>query len=245
MLASLRSRLWVAWLWLAAVASAGLVLGYWLLVVNAPPHNAVIIEPVGTRVAAATLPDALRTAEPTVPAALSPPPTAATPNLPASPTATPSPIGVYVSGAVARPGIYYLPPGSRVADAIEAAGGFLPAADRSAVNLALRLRDEEQVDVPEVGAARSPAPPQPRASATTPPGGRAPTAARPVSTINLNSATQAELETLPSIGPALAARIVEHRLSNGPFAAIDDIVNVPGIGESILERIRPFVTVEP
>ena len=190
------------------------------------------------------------------PAATGPPGSAAAPG-PADPAATGpgaadpagAPAGrivVHVVGAVVSPGVVVLADGARVADAIAAAGGAASDADTEQLNLARVLGDGEQVRVPHVGeqlAAPDPAPSPPGASgggaAAGASGGRAP-AGGP---ININTASASELEALPGIGPALAARIVEYRDGHGPFASVDDLTDVPGIGPAKLEALRSQATV--
>lgn len=133
---------------------------------------------------------------------------------------------VHVSGAVGVPGLYRLAQGARVVDAIAAAGGFAEGAARDGVNLARPLADGEQLYVPLVGEAGSP-----------------PTGPASDGRVNLNSADEGGLDTLPRIGPALAARIIEWRERNGPFTSVDDLLAVPGIGEKMLESLRELVTV--
>jgi competence protein ComEA len=134
---------------------------------------------------------------------------------------------VHVLGAVARPGLYVLELDARLVDALAAAGGTTDDADLAAVNLARVLEDGEQVIVPTVGAA-------PGTPGAAPPGdGR----------IDLNTADQAALETLPRIGPALAERIISWREENGRFRAVDDLLAVPGIGEKLLAGLRDGVRV--
>ncbi len=152
-------------------------------------------------------------------------------------TPTPARILVHVAGAVARPGVYELPPGSRVHDALEAAGGALPQAQLEALNLAQPLQDGQRLWVPRRG---EPSPtPQPSPS---PP---SPTTPGPSLRLNLNTATAEELEALPGIGPVLARRIVAYREQNGPFRSVDELLNVKGIGPAVLEKLRPYVYVEP
>jgi competence protein ComEA len=155
---------------------------------------------------------------------INPPPPTAT----ALPSATPAPITVYVTGAVAQPGsTVILPPGSRVEDAVAAAGGILPSADLERVNLAALLRDGDQVHVPAVGDAEV-------AVATTSGG----------ALININTANADEIDQLPGIGPALAERIVAYRESNGPFASLDDLDQVEGIGPDVLTDIANLIEFE-
>jgi len=149
-----------------------------------------------------------------------------------APASTSAEIGVYVVGAVMKPGVYFLPQGSRVADALEAAGGPTDEADLVRVNLAKRVYDEEQIYVPRLGEENPPLPP-PSGSPGSQAGGK----------ININTATTAELDTLPGIGPVLAQRIVDYRKANGPFAAIEDIKNVRGIGDATFEEIEELIFV--
>jgi len=153
-----------------------------------------------------------------------------------TPVPTLAPIRVHVSGAVRQPAVYELPPGSIVQNAINVAGGPSPDADLDHINLAVELRDQQQVYVPRQGETSSPPP----VSGGEPGGGG------PAGTlININTATTAELETLPRIGPVTAQRIVEYREANGPFEAIGDIQDVPGIGPATFEGLEDLITVGP
>lgn len=143
-----------------------------------------------------------------------------------TPVATAS-LVVDVVGAVRHAGVYRLADGARVREAIAAAGGLAPGADRLAVNLAARVADGEQVLVPTRG---------------TRPAGAVAGAPRPDAPVSLNAAAAVALETLPGIGPAMARRIVAWRLAHGPFPAIDRLVDVPGIGPRLLARIRGRLT---
>jgi competence protein ComEA len=141
------------------------------------------------------------------------------------PSATPSPITVYVTGAVGKPDtMVTLPPGSRAQQAIDAAGGAVPNADLQRVNLAMLLHDGDQVDVPALGA--------PDAMLATPSGGVI---------VHVNSATAEELDTLPGVGPSLAQAIIDYRARNGPFADLDALDAVNGIGPALLQKIAPLV----
>ncbi|RZI92377.1 MAG: ComEA family DNA-binding protein [Microbacterium sp.] len=165
--------------------------------------------------------------------------TAASPvdDLPLSPT-VPTSNGVYVhvAGAITRPGLYRLPEGARVVDAVAAAGGFGRKADRAAVNLARPVSDGEQLHVPRRG--ETPAGVDPHGSAGESLPGQAGDGR-----VNLNTADAAALETLPRIGPALAGRIIEWREQNGRYASVEDLLAVPGIGEKLLAGLREKVTV--
>ena len=141
---------------------------------------------------------------------------------------------VSVVGPVARPGLVTLPAGARVADAVQAAGGLLPEADVASVNLAAPLIDGEQIAVALPGAAPAPAGGGPEAAgAAVGPSGR----------LHLNTATAADLDGLPGIGPVLAQRIVDHRSRHGPFTAVDQLDDVPGIGPATAGELAELVAV--
>jgi competence protein ComEA len=137
---------------------------------------------------------------------------------------------VHVSGAVLRPGVVTLPERSRVADAIDAAGGPMPDARLDRLNLARIVEDAERVHVPRVG--EDAPPPDEPASPGVLPDGR----------IDLNTASQAELETLPGVGPARARAIIAEREAR-PFRVAGDLRRVPGIGEATFQRLSPLVAV--
>lgn len=145
--------------------------------------------------------------------------------------AAPAPASVYVHvfGAVVRPGLYRLDDGARVVDVIASAGGLAPDADESAVNLARRVSDGEQLRVPVVGEARATGEAAPGVASD----GR----------VNLNTADVSALDTLPRVGPAIAERIIQWREDNGPFTSVDDLLSVPGIGDKMLASLRDLVTV--
>ncbi|MEW5721015.1 MAG: helix-hairpin-helix domain-containing protein [Chloroflexota bacterium] len=152
------------------------------------------------------------------------------------PSATPASLIVDVRGAVNKPGVYTLPVGSRVQDALTLAGEVTGSADTRSLNLARRLNDGEQIYVPAVGEA-APAPP-------TASGKAAPTAPRVSGKINLNTATLAELDTLSGIGPAIAQRIIDYRTQNGDFKTIEDLKKVRGIGDALFNQIKDLITVQ-
>lgn len=154
---------------------------------------------------------------------------------PASSTSTVGGLVVHVAGAVVRPGVHELPVGSRVADAIAAAGGLHPDADGARLNLAAPLVDGERVYVVRIGEAVPP----PVAG----PVGSAGTAGASAGPIDLNAADEAALDRLPGIGPATAAAIVAHRAQIGRFTSVDQLLDVRGIGEAKLDAIRDLVRV--
>jgi competence protein ComEA len=165
-----------------------------------------------------------------------PPPTARPTTAP-TPTATPGPLRVDVAGAVVSPGVYMLPRGSLVNDAIAAAGGSASGADLDRLNKALPLHDGAQVFVPRVGQSiptvvNPPATPTPPRSRLTPNPGLQ-------GAIDLNTATLEQLDTLPGIGPATAQRIIEGR----PYASIEDLLRVRGIGQATFEKLRDLVVI--
>jgi len=134
---------------------------------------------------------------------------------------------VSVVGSVLRPGLVTVPSGSRVADAVQAAGGLVPPADAASVNLAALVTDGQQIVVGADGV-------------TT--GGAGGPAAAPSGKLNLNTATAAELDALPGVGPVLAQRIVDHR-DQGPFTSVDQLDDVPGIGPARAAELAELVTV--
>lgn len=166
------------------------------------------------------------------------------------PTATPGPIRVFVNGQVAAPAVYELPPASIVQEAVEAAGGFTAAADTAVVNLAQTLVDGAHIYVPAEGEETA-APvtvvnqPASAVESTQVEPGPLESAAGGGSggLININTATIEQLDTLPGVGPAIAQRIIDHRNANGPFATIEAIMDVSGIGEARFEQMRELITV--
>ncbi|HYX79495.1 MAG TPA: ComEA family DNA-binding protein [Actinomycetota bacterium] len=152
----------------------------------------------------------------------------------ASPSPSPATILVDVAGWVREPGVYEFHEGDRVIDAIEAAGGARSGAALEALNLAAPLADGSQILVQKQSAVGSSS--SPIASGST---GTAGTTAK----ININTAGADELDTLPGIGEVYAQRIVDYRTQNGPFASVDELEDVSGIGPATLENIRPYVTV--
>jgi competence protein ComEA len=139
-----------------------------------------------------------------------------------------SPLGdirVYVAGAVRNPGVYPMPEDARWIDALEAAGGPAPDADLNAINLARRVYDEDQIIVPRTGQT-------------------AVAGAMDEPLININTAGEAELDSLPGIGEVRAGRIIESRSSEGPFTGIEELVTRKLIPQSVFEQIRPLITAQ-
>ncbi|WP_229118941.1 ComEA family DNA-binding protein [Enemella evansiae] len=173
---------------------------------------------------------------------------------PASPTpeATPSPavVRVHVTGEVRRPGVHTLPLGSRVVDAIEAAGGLTPAARPGELNLAQQLTDGQQVLIGggsrpggEVRGGAAPAAPGGSPAPGGGAGGAGAGAAGAGGKVNLNTATEAQLDALPGVGPVTAQKILAWRTQNGRFSRIEELQEVPGIGPKSFADIAPLVTV--
>jgi competence protein ComEA len=131
---------------------------------------------------------------------------------------------VDVAGAVRRPGLYHLAAGTRIADAVTAAGGATAKADVTLVNLAAPLADGEQVLVPARGVAAAP--------------GSAPSPAAPV---DLNTANAEQLDALPGVGPATAQRIIDYRQAHGPFRSVEELEAVPGIGPAKVAQLKGLV----
>lgn len=149
-----------------------------------------------------------------------------------TPMATPTPytLRVYVTGAVQHPDVYLLPQDSIVKDALVAAGGATEDADLERINLALPVTDGQQIHVPRIG----------EEGPTIQPPSRQPMVNLGV---NINTADSAALESLPGIGPSLAQRIIDYRQSHGPFARIEDVMEVSGIGAATFEGIQDLITV--
>lgn len=163
-----------------------------------------------------------------------------------APGAPGSPVFVHVHGRVALPGLYELASGARVVDVVAAAGGFADDAEQGAVNLARPLVDGEQLYVPAVGEAAAAGPGSGAgagagAGAGSAVGGGA--SGPGAALVDLNSADAAALETLPGVGPATSAAILEWRRQNGAFRSVDDLLGVSGIGEKTLAKLSPLVTV--
>ncbi len=140
--------------------------------------------------------------------------------LPPRPTPTPE-WKVYVSGAVATPGVYALAPGARVQDALDAAGGAVASADLARLNLAEPVTDGKHIYVPVLS--------------------ETPVASTPDGRMDINSASAEDLERLPGIGPALAGAIISYREAHGPFATVEELLLVKGIGPATLERVRDLI----
>jgi competence protein ComEA len=144
------------------------------------------------------------------------------------PPADGQPVEVYVTGAVQQPGVYSLTDGDRVVDALEAAGGPAADADLAALNLARRLRDEDQITVPQEG------PPAAGVAGAT-----------AVAKIDINTATAQLLDSLPGIGEAYSKHIVDSRTADGPFTSVDDLLERDIIPRSTFEKIKDLITVGP
>jgi competence protein ComEA len=225
---------WLQWFGVARLVTSAvsmlIVVGgaVWLLQAPAPATEATIPLAQGSSPAV------------TLPAVTSMvPSTAAVPEVSplGSGSTPPAMLVVHVAGAVASPGVYELSPVTRVIDAVTVAGGPTADADLDGLNLAAPLADGERVYVPHAGEVDP---------AAVPSGGPAAPAESSDDAhrgpVNVNTATAAELETLPGVGPATAAAIVDERTRNGPFASIDDLERVPGIGPAKLAALRGQVT---
>ncbi|MCS6828643.1 MAG: ComEA family DNA-binding protein, partial [Caldilinea sp.] len=156
---------------------------------------------------------------------------------------TPGPIAVYVSGAVEAPGVFTLPPEARIVDAVTAAGGLREDADPARINLAARLFDAAQVHVPALGEPSGHGAPAGLSGLLPTPTPQMRSVGVELSSqglIDLNTATRAELESLPGIGPSKAQAIIDNR----PYATVDQLERVPGIGPATVNRLRPLVTVQ-
>lgn len=147
-------------------------------------------------------------------------------------------ITVYVSGEVTSPGVVTLGKDSRIKDAVAACGDFTPLADKGRINLAQKLTDGMQVNVPALAQNSQPTADNRAANA--------PSAAKDGSNaamVNINTATKDELDTLPGVGPATAEKIIEYRETNGYFKSIEDIKNVRGIGEAKFSKMQSRIQI--
>jgi competence protein ComEA len=160
---------------------------------------------------------------------IAPPSEALPPALPA-PTTSGGSVLVHVAGAVREPGVYTLPTGARVIDAIESAGDARPSGDLNALNLASAVTDGMQVLVPRRAGASTSTVPTTSASPSPAP-------------VNVNTADGPALETIPGIGPVTATAIIEYRDQSGAFSSVEQLIDVSGIGPATLETIRPYITV--
>lgn len=208
---------------LAVVLACSLALtAWWVVSGSAQP------EPVSTLAPAAPLPSE------SVPGGTDDGGTDASPDAAGTPATGEATLIVDVAGKVRRPGIVTLPPGSRVIDALKAAGGARDSVDLTSLNLARELVDGEQL---LVGLAPPPHLPPPSGAV---PGG---TPTGPVSLVNLNTATIIELDTLPGVGPVTAQAILDWRAEHGSFSSVDELLEIDGIGEATLADLRDLVTV--
>ena len=184
--------------------------------------------------------------EATIPFASS---TIATDSLKTNPELLMANITVYVSGEVVKPGVYVLLATSRIIDALQAAGGPTAAADLVVVNLAAPLVDATQVFIPRIGSTPRATLPRPHAGINLPTTGTSGgvsvgsgvTSAAGI--VDINSATLSDLDALPGVGPSTAQAIIDYRIANGPYASVDDLLNVRGIGPSKLAAMRARVRV--
>lgn len=152
------------------------------------------------------------------------------------PPPTPGPLVVYISGEVFHPGVYEISRTGRINDVVNLAGGLKESADLDVVNLAKTLRDGEKIFIPPVGYQRN------ESSATNNQGGASShLLSQP---ININTATEKDLDLLPGIGPEKAAQIIRYREQHGSFNKKRDILKVPGIGEQIFNQIESLITIE-
>lgn len=152
-------------------------------------------------------------------------------------TTAPDEVTVHVAGAVTSPGVYELAGSARVIDAVEAAGGGAPGSDLDRLNLASKLVDGQRVLVQKVGDPTAPAVPG------SSPSGETVTSGEAGAIVNLNTATQAELETLPGIGPTLAQAIIAERDRRGGFRSVNELRSVRGIGDKRFADLQSLVTV--
>ncbi|MGY1631213.1 ComEA family DNA-binding protein [Geodermatophilus sp. SYSU D01186] len=208
-------------LWVAGLLAAALVaVGTWF---DRPEVQPAPAEPAGTEEPAGETPAA---SAPEAPG--TPPAAPATPSVGVAADSSATAV-VAVVGLVARPGLVVVPEGARVADAVAAAGGLLPEADPASINLAAVVADGQQIAVGVPGAVSG--------------GAAAPGVAPAAGQVDLNTATAADLDALPGIGPVLAQRIVDHRAQQGRFTSVEQLDDVPGIGPATYAEVAELVTV--
>lgn len=148
------------------------------------------------------------------------------------PDPDPNELQVWVGGEVAQPGLYTLARGARVSDALDAAGGVLETADTAGLGLAAPLDDADQIIVPARRAAAAASPVEGATPAGSPGAGR----------VNINTAPAADLIALPGIGEALAARVIEYREQHGPFQTLEELAEVSGISDRMVDELRDLIT---
>lgn len=214
--ATARERIEVAVGWVRSLGARSRVALAALATVSVAVVALVLLRPAGADPAP----------EDTLPRASTPTSAATTSPLASSETV----VIVQAAGAVAQPGVYRLASGSRVNDLIRTAGGFAPDADPDRVNLAALLADGEKVYVPRVG----------EAAPVDASGGGSSSAPQ---LVDLNTASIAELDSLPGVGPATAQAIIDYRSQHGRFTSVDELLNVRGIGQAKLDELRPLVRV--
>ena len=218
------------WRVVLAVVGLAAAVAFGLVFLRTPAHPAELVLPKAGDLPPATVPA-------TGPSAAGGPTT----------TATGGGVGVatvHAAGQVTAPGVYSVPAGSRVADLITAAGGLLPEADVDRLNLAAKVVDGTRVYIPR----RGETPPAESSAgdageATAVAGSAATGGGAPGGPVDLNTATAAQLDTLPGVGPATANAIITYRTRNGRFKSVTELLEVPGIGPAKLEAIRPLVMV--
>lgn len=149
-------------------------------------------------------------------------------------------IYVYVCGAVESPGVYSFPPDALVEEAIKLAGGFTDDANKDYLNLARKLVDGEKIYVPREGELEA------YSSITEecyPEGGNVNTEQANGSLVNINTASETELTSIPGVGPSRARDIISYREAHGGFKSVEDIMNVPGIKEGVFNKIKDYITI--
>ncbi|MCC9204668.1 helix-hairpin-helix domain-containing protein [Arthrobacter sp. zg-Y769] len=232
----------------AAVLAVSLLLGCGAAVVmlrdrGPVPVASVQLSPPATDPS----PAAAESGGPGIPLASGPASPSPSPSSAKEPGGNPATVVVHVAGAVQRPGVVRLSPGSRIVDAVDAAGGTAADADLAAVNLAALAEDGAMVLVPRIGES----PPGPVGAAGNPADGGASGAKGPgvqagsgtSDSVNLNTADSARLQSLPRVGPVMAERIIAWRTEHGGFSRPEDLDAVPGIGEAMMAALLPLVTV--
>ncbi len=205
---------------------------------------AVVVVAVGVRYVALPKEAGPPEAQAVVLASVAASPSGQAPTEPTGPVASPTPdVMVYVCGEVRAPGVVRLPAGARVTDALELAGGPTAKAELAAVNLAAPVTDGQQILVPQRGSAAVASAPSAGSSSSGALGASAVGGAAPGALINLNTASLEELDSLDGVGPSTAQKIIDYRTENGGFKTVDEIKEVPGIGDAKFAAMKDAITV--
>lgn len=226
---------------LGILTAGALVLGGAHMATSMTPHDDTVA--VNAPTSEGTQEATTEITEGSAPEGTSPASAVPAPDSSNAPAAGKQTVVVHVVGAVRQPKLVELPSHARVGDALEAAGGPTEDADLGRINLARVVSDGEQVYVPREGEEIPSEIAGPATGVESSPSGPGAEASGDGALVNINTASESELDELPGVGPAIAARIVEHRTTNGPFSNIEQLQDVKGIGPAIFEELRERITI--